>query len=228
MEGLLAAWLAAVAAADPVVHGPALPPDGSSKGAREWAEGTAAGITDDVYSPFVPTSPVQVDRLLALASVTAEDTVCDLGFGEAALLIDTCQRTKCAGVGVEINGALVSKARIAAADGGLSSPQLVLKEGLMDAFLLSPEFQRATVVFVFLVPQQLAQILPQLRTFLLRPGCRIISERYEILGLTQTGELVANGTRSDGGGNVSGCGVGTEANGYFGRPGAAYLYGAAG
>ena len=54
----------------------------------------------------------------------------------------------------------------------------------MGSFLLSEAFLPATVVFVFLVPGQLAQILSALRSFLQRvPGARIVSQQYEIAGL---------------------------------------------
>jgi hypothetical protein len=106
-------------------HGPRQPdlPDGATrKGAREWAAaastatdaGSAAATGgahtsasggagpcaadsngDVAYSPFVATSLRQVNRLVGLATITPDDVVCDLGFGDAALL---CGLVKAAGV----------------------------------------------------------------------------------------------------------------------------------
>ena len=206
-----------------------------ARGPREWAAAAAGAAEgeceDEVYTPFVPTAPDQVERVLTLARVTAADRLCDLGFGEGALLIDAIQRTNCSGVGVEINGRMVESARAAATRVGLLAPQLVLTEGLIDAFLRSPQFDDVTLVFVFLVPQHLAQILPALRAFLRRPGARIVSERYEIKGLRKTGQLEAAGSQADSNGSGgANSGAGEEVDGaalrssYFGRSNAAYLY----
>ena len=116
-------------------------------------------------------------------------------------------------------------------------------EGLIDAFLLSPQFDNVTLVVVFLVPQHLAQILPALQKFLRRPGARIVSERYQIEGLRQSGQLEAAaagcegdggcgaGSRTESGGSGGlNSGAGVEVDGaalrssYFGRSNAAYLY----
>jgi hypothetical protein len=59
----------------------------------------------------------------------------------------------------------------------------VLSESSIEAFVGSAGFAAATVVFVFLVPAQLAEILPLLQRFLARPGTRLISERFEVAGL---------------------------------------------
>ena len=126
---------------------------------------------------------------------------------------------------------MVESARAAATRVGLLAPQLVLTEGLIDAFLRSPQFDDVTLVFVFLVPQHLAQILPALRAFLRRPGARIVSERYEIKGLRKTGQLEAAGSQADSNGSGgANSGAGEEVDGaalrssYFGRSNAAYLY----
>lgn len=223
-------------------HGPALPAAvGFARGAREWAAATGSACGDDVYSPFVPTAPAQVERILKLARVTASDCVCDLGFGQGAMLISAVQRTNCSGVGIEINGELVRVARAAGESAGLVEPQLTLTEGLIDAFMLSPQFANCSVVFAFLVPQHVAQILPSLQKFLRRPGARIVSERYKINGLHQTGRLEAEQQVCDGSGRVanfradshgsernSGAGVEVEGaalkSNYFERSDGAYLY----
>ena len=51
---------------------------------------------------------------------------------------------------------------------GLLQPRVVRTEALLGSFLLPEAFLPAAVVFVFLVPGQLAQILSALRHFLLR------------------------------------------------------------
>jgi hypothetical protein len=73
---------------------------GGGGGAHTSAPGgrgaCAADSNGDVaYSPFVATSLRQVNRLVGLATITPDDVVCDLGFGDAALL---CGLVEAAGV----------------------------------------------------------------------------------------------------------------------------------
>lgn len=153
----------------------------------------------------------QIRRLIELASITSNDIVCDLGFGDGSLLCSILELTGCCGIGCEIDGSLVLRARTAPAVKRLGS-RLELTEALILPFMESAKFSRATVCFVFLVPQQLAQMLPALHAFLSRPGTRVLAERFEVAGLCCTGRISAIADDT------------SDALGYFSGRGSAFLY----
>ena len=73
------------------------------------------------------------------------------------------------------------------------------------------DFVRATVIFVFLVPSQLAALAPALRVRL-AAGARVVSQRFEIPGLRVTAHIGA------------GTAVVVDSDTYFDSLGAAFLY----
>ena len=58
--------------------------------------------------PYVPTPPNVVDAMLNLAKVGPSDFVIDLGSGDGRIVIAAARRFGARGLGVEIDGALVS------------------------------------------------------------------------------------------------------------------------
>jgi hypothetical protein len=60
---------------------------------------------------FVRTPPHVIDRMLALAGATPDDTVFDLGCGDGAVLIRAAERIGCRGVGVDLDAALIELGR---------------------------------------------------------------------------------------------------------------------
>ena len=118
------ALLAVVAeqVAERPMHGCTLPP-GHGWGAREWVEhaqtgtGSSAALAqfdaavESHISPFIRTPPSQVERLVALGTIGADDCVADLGFGDGAMLVAIVLSSGCSGIGVEVNGDLVAQAR---------------------------------------------------------------------------------------------------------------------
>ena len=141
----------------------------------------AKEIEKGIFAPFVPTAPEQFGRLVELGAILKSDVVCDLGFGDGALLCGIVQLAECNGCGCEINGDLVASARALAASSGLDQ-SIVLTESPISRFALSSEFRRATVIVCFLVPGQLQELIPAFEAAM-RLGVRIITQRYPIPGL---------------------------------------------
>eukprot|EP00747_Dinoflagellata_sp_TGD_P169770 gnl/TRDRNA2_/TRDRNA2_199641_c0_seq1.p1 gnl/TRDRNA2_/TRDRNA2_199641_c0~~gnl/TRDRNA2_/TRDRNA2_199641_c0_seq1.p1 ORF type:complete len:222 (+),score=30.81 gnl/TRDRNA2_/TRDRNA2_199641_c0_seq1:81-746(+) len=155
------------------------------KGAREWAEGytDAPAPMGLAYAPFVVTSTAQIDRIVKLAAVTSEDVVCDLGFGNASVLLRTLATTGCRCIGTEVNGSLVKEARMEVNKLGAElASRIELTENLIENFVLLPAFAKATVIFVHLVPSQLVELAPVLRTYL-HAGARVVTQRFAAPGL---------------------------------------------
>ena len=142
----------------------------------------AAEIERGIFCPFVPTPPEQFARLVELGSILGSDVVCDLGFGDGALLCGIIQLAKCRGCGCEVDSHLVKSARALAVSLGIDANRITLTESAISRYMLSADFRAATVIVCFLVPPQLEALIPLFETAL-NAGVRIITQRYQIPGL---------------------------------------------
>jgi hypothetical protein len=82
-------------------------------------------------------------------------------------------------LGVEYDAALVKVARSNAAAAGLAKRARFVRGDMYRA-----DISKATVLALFLLPQNLEQLKPQFAS--LRPGARIVSNGYEIPGWQPT------------------------------------------
>src|SRR5260221_2471738 len=89
---------------------------------------TAARSKPDVI--YVPTPQPVVEAMLELAQVTRTDVVYDLGSGDGRIVITAAKKYGASGVGVEIDPALVKKARENAAAAGGGSRVRVVTQNL--------------------------------------------------------------------------------------------------
>ena len=142
----------------------------------------AAEVKAGCFAPFVATPPEQVVRLVGLASIVASDHVCDLGFGDAKFLLGLQAATNCTACGCEIDGDLVSSANETVISSNVGHAVTLTESGIA-RYILTPDFLRATVVFCFLVPDQLAALVPAFQKAL-SLGVRIVTQRYPIPGLS--------------------------------------------
>ncbi len=123
-------------------------------------------------APFVATPPDVVDRMLALAGVTKDDVVYDLGSGDGRIVIAAAQKFGARGVGVDIDPVRVAEAQRNAAMAGVE--QLVtFRTG--DA--LATDVSGATVVTLYLLASQNVALKPSLM-MQLKPGARVISHNF--------------------------------------------------
>lgn len=139
-------------------------------GSSAWAGWRAA--------PYLPTRRTDVDRLLRLAAVRADDVVYDLGAGDARLMLTAVKRFGCEAIGYEI-GVLpwltgwwrITRAR----------QQQHAKLRFQDFY--QANLSSATVVVCFLTPRAMPKLRMQLERQL-RPGTRIVSYAFPIPGWT--------------------------------------------
>ena len=122
----------------------------------------------------MPTPDVLVDKMLEMASVTADDLVIDLGSGDGRLVIAAARRGARA-VGVELAPNLVALSARRAAEAEVADRTEFFAADLFE-FDLSP----ATVVTMFLLPDINYRLRPTL--FDLRPGTRIVSNTWDLRG----------------------------------------------
>jgi ribosomal protein L11 methylase PrmA len=150
-----------------------LPPPSPPKIALEKPQAATKRAPDAI---FVPTPQDVVDQMLELAKSNKKDVVYDLGSGDGRVVIAAAKKYGCKAVGYEIDPELVALSR-----------QAVQKAGVQDLVRIEHEdffkqdLSGADVITVYLPPQLLQRLLPQLQK--LKPGVRIVSHYFEIPGM---------------------------------------------
>ena len=138
----------------------------------------AQTTTDKPYQPsvgqpgkdvvWVPTSDQLVQKMLDMASVTAQDHVIDLGSGDGRTVIAAAKRGATA-MGIEYNPDMVELSKKNAAAAGVNVT-------FVKADLFETDLSRATVITMFLLPSINLQLRPKLLD--LKPGTRIVSNSF--------------------------------------------------
>lgn len=123
---------------------------------------------------YVPTPQPVVDAMLELAQVTRRDVVYDLGSGDGRLVITAAKKYGASGVGIELDPALVKKARENAAAAGVSNRVRFVTQNLYSA-----DLSRASVVTLYLLQSINERLRPRL-VRQLKPGSRIVSHVFNM------------------------------------------------
>jgi SAM-dependent methyltransferase len=127
-----------------------------------------------VLAPYSATPMEVVDRMLKLAGVGSRDVVYDLGCGDGRIVVAAAQKFGARGVGIDIDPALITRARSNAQQAGVEAR---VSFRVQDA--LTVDVSEATVVTLYLLAASNAKLRPIL-TRTLRPGARIVSHNYPI------------------------------------------------
>ncbi len=123
---------------------------------------------------WIPSPRDMVEKMLDMARVTPQDYVIDLGSGDGRNVIAAARRGARA-LGVEYNPDLVTVSRRAATAAGVADKATFVLGDMFEA-----DISRATVLILFLLPDNLAKLAAKFRN--LKPGTRIVSNTYEISG----------------------------------------------
>lgn len=142
-----------------------------------------------INAPYVTTPQDVIDRMLALAGVGKNDTVYDLGCGDGRIVITAATRYGARGVGIDIDPRRIREAVENARRAGVSHLVEFREQDLFDA-----DLRGATVVTVYLLPDQQAALRPMLQREL-RPGTRVVSHSYSIPGWKPEREVEIQGCR---------------------------------
>ena len=121
---------------------------------------------------YLPTPHPVVEAMLRLAAVSRTDVVYDLGSGDGRIPIAAARDHGARGVGIELDGRMVERARCNAREAGIERLVEFRQEDLFRANL-----REATVVTLFLFPEMNRRLMPKLFSEL-RPGTRIVSHRF--------------------------------------------------
>lgn len=138
----------------------------------EAAQTPAPAQTPSSLAPYVPTPQDVVDRMLALAGVTADDVVYDLGCGDGRIVITAAKKYGARGVGVDIDPDRIKESEANAKAAGVESRVSFLVQDAMTV-----DVSPATVVTLYLLSSSNAKLRPML-TKQLRPGARIVSHAF--------------------------------------------------
>lgn len=145
-----------------------------------------APLSLDIH--YVPTPEAVVDAMLTLARVTSADVVYDLGSGDGRIPIEAARKYGARGVGVELDPALVQRARDNAQAAGVAD-----KVTFVQADLFRTDLSEATVVTLFLSPSVNLRLRSKLQREL-KPGARVVSNRFPIADWVPDQELTVEGT----------------------------------
>jgi SAM-dependent methyltransferase len=133
-----------------------------------------AALFQQSLAPYVPSPPDVVERMLALAKVTSDDLVYDLGCGDGRIPIAAARKYGAHGVGIDIDPVRVEEARANAKKAGV---ERLVEFRVEDA--LKVDVTQATVVTLYLLSSSNARLRPIL-TRQLRPGARIVSHAFSM------------------------------------------------
>ena len=123
---------------------------------------------------YVPTPQPVVEAMLDLAQVKPDDVVYDLGSGDGRIVITAAKRFGARGVGVEMDAALVKKARENAAAAGVSN-----RVRFVTADLFATDLRPASVVTLYLLQSLNERLRPKLVREL-KPGTRVVSHVFNM------------------------------------------------
>jgi SAM-dependent methyltransferase len=144
----------------------------------------AQSMEDEPFNPesgligrdvdWVPTPPVLLEKMLDMVGLKPSDYVIDLGSGDGRNVIAAAKRGA-HGHGIEFNPKLVALSRRNAEKEGVADRARFFEGDMFEA-----DLSRADVLPLFLMDENLAQLLPRLLT--LKPGTRIVNNGFEIPG----------------------------------------------
>ena len=123
---------------------------------------------------YVPTPQAVVDEMLALAKVTKNDVIYDLGSGDGRIPVTAAQRFGTRGFGIDINPERIKEANANAQKAGVINRVKFLSQDLF-----TTDISQATVVTLYLLPELNVRLRPQLFKQL-KPGTRIVSHDFDM------------------------------------------------
>lgn len=147
----------------------------------------AQQIHPDIH--YVPTSDSVIKAMFRLAQPMSGDVVYDLGSGDGRIVIAFAKQFGIRGVGVEIDPALVKKANENARKAHVED-----KVSFVQADLFETDLSPATIVTLYLSPATNLRLREKLQKEL-RPGARVVSNRFDMGDWKSDDEMKAFGRR---------------------------------
>ena len=133
-----------------------------------------SGEEEEKDAPYVPTAQSVVTKMLEVAGVSSDDVVYDLGSGDGRIPITAAKEFGARAVGIEIDSALVAKARAKARAAGVADKVTFRRQDFFNT-----DLSDATVVALYLWPEINVKLRPKLLRDL-DPGDRIVSHDFRM------------------------------------------------
>lgn len=124
--------------------------------------------------PYVPTPQNVVEKMLDLGKVGKNDVLYDLGCGDGRIVITAAKERGARGVGIDLNPQRIAEAKANAASAGVND-----KVKFMVGDLFKANFEEATVVTLYLLPDVNRALRPQLWKQL-KVGTRVVSHDFDM------------------------------------------------
>jgi hypothetical protein len=122
---------------------------------------------------WLPTPQSVVDEMLAMAKVTANDLVYDLGSGDGIIAVTAGKKYGARAIGIEFNPKMAEFATQRAKKEGVSD-----KVTFINGDIFVEDFSQATVVTMYLLPALNLRLRPTLLD--MPPGTRIVSHAFSM------------------------------------------------
>lgn len=123
----------------------------------------------------VPTPQEAVNRMVEVARLRPGEKVYDLGCGDGRIVISAAINAPVRAVGVDIDPGQVAKSRANAQRAGVTD-----RVDIVEGDIYKTDFSDADAVFLYLQPDLLRGLIPQLRR--MKPGSRIVTFDFGIDG----------------------------------------------
>ncbi len=137
-------------------------------------------------APFVPTPMPIVDQMLALAEVTKDDVVYDLGCGDGRIVVAAAQKYGAKGVGIDYDPERIAEANVRAREHEVQKLVEFIEQDAMTVDISS-----ATVVTLYLLAESNRKLKPRLEN-LLPPGTRVVANKFIVPGWTPIRDVPVN------------------------------------
>ena len=121
---------------------------------------------------WVPSTAGMVNKMLAMAKVTPDDFVMDLGSGDGRNII-AAAKLGARALGVEFNPDMVALSRQRAAEAGVAD-----KAQFVEGDMYAADISKANVLALFLLPVNLNRLMPKFLE--MAPGSRIAGNTFGI------------------------------------------------
>ncbi|HET6582252.1 MAG TPA: methyltransferase domain-containing protein [Nannocystaceae bacterium] len=174
-------------AATPAPAEPAAPP---SDAKESTAPEPVAVVPDErpaLDIEYVPTPHNVVAKMLAVAKITKNDVVYDLGCGDGRLVVAAAKKYGARGVGFDLDPERIAEAKANVEKAGVGHLVTIEQKNIFDV-----DLRPASVVTLYLLPEINVRLIPQLEQ--LAPGSRIISHDFDMKGVEydQTWSIIAD------------------------------------
>jgi predicted RNA methylase len=131
-------------------------------------------------APYVPSPPQVIRQMLILAQLRPREVFFDLGAGDGRAVIMAAKDFGARAVGVELREDLVKRALGTVYENGLQD-----RVTMVNGDMFSVDLTSADVIFLYLTTSANEKVKPKLEAEL-KPGVRVVSHDYEIIGWKPT------------------------------------------